>query len=314
VNLSTRLNLLACGTVLGASIGVGLAVAQPDPRASVAAPTAPPASAPVPQNSLPPVPVLTTPSVLAPGSTGGGIGADSVGAAGGTTAPAVASSAPPVPDQTAAALTSAREALKAGNDASTAGNTAAAVTAWRQVVSTAPQGAEGDREAMEAARRLGFASLEARDARGAETWFAAEAILARRLFIAGLGSHRRLFDAVGRWASATGAMGRSTESDALVNYARFIRDRTQASASTSVLRREASDEDTGVGDIRVNSSSAVCAVGREPLLASRVSCEDEAGALTEALSLRANQLRAPADRDAAERREAAEKAKKSKKK
>lgn len=319
MNLTTRLHFLACGIVLGASIGAGLAVAQPEPRPAAASPTAPPASpapspapspvASAPQNSLPPVPVLTTPSVVTPGAASTPAPAPST-----APAPSGAAGAASGPDPVAAGLAAAREAQKAGSDASTAGNLAAATTAWRRVVAVAPQGPDGDREAMEAARRLGFASLESRDARGAETWFAAESILARRLLLAGMGSHRRLVDAVGRWASATGAMGRSTESDALVNYARVIRDRTQAAASMTVLRREASDEDSGNADVRVNSNSAVCAVGREPLLTPRVSCQDEAGALTEALSLRASQLRAPADRDAAERRDAAEKAKKSKKK
>lgn len=294
---STRLTVLASAIVLGACVAAGLAVAQPEPGAT---------GQPAPQ--LPEVPAITFPGTASPPGAPAAFPASASGRPGG---PDVAGTGTPASGPSPDAASKAELATAAA--ASAAGDVAAATAGWRRVITLAPAGAVGDRDAMEASRRLGFAALEARDLRAGETWFAAEAILARRLFIAGQLPPRRLVDAVGRWASATGAMGRSTESDALVRYSWVIRDRTQAAASTTILKREASDEESGNTDVRVNANPAVCAVGREPLLAGRVSCQDEAGALTEALSLRASQLRAPADRDAAERREAAEKAKKSKK-
>lgn len=289
MTLSARLNLLAGATVLATCLGVGLALAQPEPSASTQQ-QGPPSQLPTAQLPNAQAPTESVPTETAP------------------TQPAPAPPATLPLDDTAskAALAAAREARTAGNDG-------LAVEKWREVLQVAPAGPQGDLDAMEASRMLGYAALEQRDPRSAETFFAAEAILARRLFMSGMLSARRLTDAVGRWAGAAGAMGRSTESDALVRYGWVIRDRTQAAASETVLNREASTEQSGTADVRVESTSGVCVTEREPLLRTRITCEDEAGALTEAMSLRASQLRAPADREAVDRREAAERARKNKK-
>ncbi len=295
MTLSARLNLLAGATVLATCLGVGLALAQPKPVPS------PPMQGP---------PAETTgqaPGQATSGPVPASAGPEAAPASGGPASPPTGPVAVPQDD------TASKAALAAAREARTAGNDALAEEKWREVLQVAPQGPQGDMDAMEASRMLGYAALEQRDPRSAETFFAAEAILARRLFMSGLISARRLTDAVGRWAGAAGAMGRSTESDALVRYGWVIRDRTQAAASESILNREASTEQSGSTDIRVESNSGVCVTEREPLLRSRITCEDEAGALTEAMSLRASQLRAPADREAVDRREAAERARKNKK-
>ena len=305
MTLSARLNLLAGATVLATCLGVGLALAQPEP-----APTQQSAPSQPPAGSAPANTPATTPDTTAASATTGTTAAPEAS----TEAPTVPPAAPAAPPA-AVALddTASKAALAVAREARTAGNDALAVEKWREVLQVAPAGPQGDMDAMEASRMLGYTALEQRDPRSAETYFAAEAILARRLFMSGLLSARRLTDAVGRWAGAAGAMGRSTESDALVRYGWVIRDRTQAAASESILNREASTEQSGSTDVRVESNSGVCVTEREPLLRTRVTCEDEAGALTEAMSLRASQLRAPADREAVDRREAAERARKNKK-
>lgn len=295
MTLSARLNLLAGATVLATCLGVGLALAQPEP-------------APSPTVQGPPAETTgQAPGQANSGPVPASAGPEAAPASGGPASPPTGPGAVPQDD------TASKAALAAAREARTAGNDALAEEKWREVLQVAPQGPQGDMDAMEASRMLGYAALEQRDPRSAETFFAAEAILARRLFMSGLISARRLTDAVGRWAGAAGAMGRSTESDALVRYGWVIRDRTQAAASESILNREASTEQSGSTDIRVESNSGVCVTEREPLLRSRITCEDEAGALTEAMSLRASQLRAPADREAVDRREAAERARKNKK-
>lgn len=304
MTLSARLNLLAGATVLATCLGVGLALAQPEPGSSPTQQTVP--SQP-PTGSAPTTTSATTP---ADGTTSPTAAPEAP-----SEAPPAAPMAPPVAPPAAVSLddTASKAALAVAREARTAGNDALAVEKWREVLQVAPPGPQGDMDAMEASRMLGYAALEQRDPRSAETYFAAEAILARRLFMSGLLSARRLTDAVGRWAGAAGAMGRSTESDALVRYGWVIRDRTQAAASESILNREASTEQSGSTDVRVESNSGVCVTEREPLLRTRITCEDEAGAMTEAMSLRASQLRAPADREAVDRREAAERARKNKK-
>lgn len=291
MTLSARLNLLAGATVLATCLGVGLAVAQPEPAPN--------------------------PPVQATGGDAPATGAQGATPDAGNTPPATAATMPAAPVPAAPVIaqddTASKAALAEARTARMNGDDALAVEKWREVLRVAPLGPQGDMDAMEASRMLGYAALEQRDPRSAETYFAAEAILARRLFLSELISARRLTDAVGRWAGAAGAMGRSTESDALVRYGWVIRDRTQAAASESILNREASTEQSGSADVRVESTSGVCVTEREPLLQVRITCEDEAGAMTEAMSLRASQLRAPADREAVDRREAAERARKNKK-
>ncbi|MEN9874574.1 MAG: hypothetical protein RL186_1471 [Pseudomonadota bacterium] len=195
--------------------------------------------------------------------------------------------APPQSDE------AARAAFQGGLAASAAGQLPAAEAAFRQALSLAPAGENGDLVSMEAAKRLGFLAFEKRDPRMAETFFGAEAVLARRLYFSAKISARAFSDAVGRFASATGAMGRSGDSAALVFYAQEIKSRAQAETSAQLLNRDANNAADEVGSIRI-ADTELCVVGRDPLLKSRVSCADEAGARGEALSMQARQIRASA--------------------
>jgi hypothetical protein len=201
--------------------------------------------------------------------------------------PAAPVPAPVVTDE------AARAAFKTGIEANTAGNLPAAEAAFRQAITLAPAGETGDSVAMDAAKRLGFLAFERRDPRGAETFFGAEAVLARRLYFSNKISARGFADAVGRFASATGAMGRSGDSAALVFYAQEIKARAQAEASAQALNRDANNAADSISGVRV-ASTGLCVVGRDPILKDRVSCDDEAGARGEALSMQARQIRASA--------------------
>jgi hypothetical protein len=247
-------------------------VKAPDAKASSTVSQAPPASA----TSSP----ASTGQAAGPNASAAGEVASSSGSAQASVA-AILDEAP------------ARAALKGGNDASLAGNGDEAVKLWRTAITLAPAGDTGDLVAMEAAKRLGFAAFERRDPRSAEAFFAGEAIIARRLYFADKITARAFADAVSRWASATGAMGRSGDSAALVFYAQEIRARAQAAASAEVLNRDANNPADDVGTVKIANSS-VCIVGREPLLKDRVSCDDEAGARGEALSLQSRQIKASA--------------------
>ncbi len=196
--------------------------------------------------------------------------------------------APPVQTDEAA-----RAAFKAGVDANSAGNLRDAETNFRQAIVLAPAGETGDAVSMDAAKRLGFLAFENRNPRAAETFFGAEAVLARRLYFSGKISPRGFADAVGRFASATGSMGRSGDSAALVFYAQEIKSRAQAEQSAQLLNRDANNAADGISGVRV-ASSGLCVVGRDPILKDRVSCDDEAGARGEALSMQARQIRASA--------------------
>jgi hypothetical protein len=187
----------------------------------------------------------------------------------------------------------AKAAFQGGLTANTAGDLRAAEAAFRQAIVLAPPGEAGDAISMDAAKRLGFLAFENRDPRTAETFFGAEAVLARRLYFSAKISPRGFADAVGRFASATGAMGRSGDSAALVFYAQEIKSRAQAEVSAQLLNRDANNAADGVSGVRV-AASGLCVVGREPILKDRVSCDDEAGARGEALSMQARQIRASA--------------------
>jgi hypothetical protein len=203
------------------------------------------------------------------------------------TAPVVVAPTPVVTD------VAAKAAFQAGLEANTAGNLRAAEAAFRQAIVLAPPGETGDTISMDAAKRLGFLAFENRDPRTAETFFGAEAVLARRLYFSAKISPRGFADAVGRFASATGAMGRSGDSAALVFYAQEIKSRAQAEASAQLLNRDANSAADGISGVRV-ATSDLCVVGRDPILKDRVSCDDEAGARGEALSMQARQIRASA--------------------
>lgn len=204
----------------------------------------------------------------------------------------------------------ARAAFQTGQQAKTAGDLRGAEAAFRQAIVLAPPGEIGDRVSMDASKWLGFIAYENRDPRTAETFFGAEAVLARRLYFSAKISPRGFADAVGRFASATGAMGRSGDSAALVFYAQEIKARAQAEQSAQLLNRDANNAADAMTGVRV-AVTGLCVVGRDPILKDRVSCDDEAGARNEALSLQANQIRAnaPPPPSKAEREEKAAKAK-----
>ncbi|MEY3232995.1 MAG: hypothetical protein RL230_266 [Pseudomonadota bacterium] len=187
----------------------------------------------------------------------------------------------------------ARVSLKAGTAASATGDLRQAELAFRTALTLAPPGEPGDAVAWEASKRLGFLAFEKRDPRSAETFFGAEAVLARRLYFSGKISPRAFADSVQRFASATGSMGRSGESAALSFYAQEIKSRAQAEVSSQLLNRDTNDPADSVGNVRV-AASGLCVVGRDPLLKDRVSCEDEEGARGEALALQARQIKASA--------------------
>jgi hypothetical protein len=226
------------------------------------------------------------------------------------TPPVVEAPVPPVVPPVVVTDEAARAAFKAGLEANVAGNIPAAEVAFRQAITLAPAGELGDVVSMDAAKRLGFLAFERRDPRTAETFFGAEAVLARRLYFSAKISPRGFADAVGRFASATGAMGRSGDSAALVFYAQEIKARAQAEASAQLLNRDTNNAADSVSGVRV-ASSGLCVVGRDPILKDRVSCDDEAGARGEALSMQARQIRAsaPPPPTKAEREEKAAKAK-----
>ncbi len=202
-------------------------------------------------------------------------------------APEPAAPPSPVTDE------AARAALKAGTAASAAGDLRQAEQAFRTALTLAPPGETGDSVALEATKRLGFLAFEKRDPRSAETFFGAEAVLARRLYFSGKISPRAFADSVQRFASATGSMGRSGESAALSFYAQEIKSRAQAEVSSQILNRDTNDPADSVGNVRV-AASGLCVVGRDPILKDRVSCEDEEGARGEALALQARQIKASA--------------------
>jgi hypothetical protein len=187
----------------------------------------------------------------------------------------------------------AREYLKTGTAASATGDLRQAELAYRAALTLAPPGEPGDAVAWEASKRLGFLAFEKRDPRSAETFFGAEAVLARRLYFSGKISPRAFADSVQRFASATGSMGRSGESAALSFYAQEIKSRAQAEVSSQLLNRDTNDPADSVGNVRV-AASGLCVVGRDPILKDRVSCEDEEGARGEALALQARQIKASA--------------------
>jgi hypothetical protein len=248
------------------------------------------ASVPATAVIVPPAPVVPAPP------TGASTGVTSP-----TPTPTPIPAAATVPVATPAAIVppsaqtdeAARAAFKIGIDANTAGNLRDAEAAFRQAIVLAPAGETGDVVSMDASKRLGFLAFENRNPRAAETFFGAEAVLARRLYFAGKISPRGFADAVGRFASATGAMGRSGDSAALVFYAQEIKARAQAEASAQLLNRDANNAADAVSGVRV-AASGLCVVGRDPILKDRVSCDDEAGARGEALSMQARQIRASA--------------------
>jgi hypothetical protein len=269
----SKLYLLAGTAAIIGSLAFGQAAAQRatkiKAKATVVAPKVPtPTPTPAPAPAPPPAAVV-----------------EALGTAAAAPAPPVP---PPVVTDEAA-----RAAFKLGLEANSAGNIPAAEAAFRQAITLAPPGEGGDAVSMDAAKRLGFLAFERRDPRSAETFFGAEAVLARRLYFSNRISPRGFADAVGRFASATGAMGRSGDSAALVFYAQEIKARAQAEVSSQLLNRDANNTADTLSGVRV-ATSDLCVVARDPILRDRVSCDDEAGARGEALSMQARQIRASA--------------------
>ena len=111
---------------------------------------------------------------------------------------------PPAVPAVAQTDLAARGAFQAGLASNTAGDLRGAEAAFRQAIVLAPAGEVGDSVSMEAAKRLGFLAFENRDPRTAETFFGAEAVLARRLYFSAKISPRGFADAVGRFAVQQG--------------------------------------------------------------------------------------------------------------
>jgi hypothetical protein len=191
------------------------------------------------------------------------------------------------------ALGNAQTKLDAGVAAYQAGQAGQASVLLGEAYTQAPTGSEGDRIAMEAARRLGFIAIEARDPRGAEAAFAAETLLARRLLVGADLPVPRYTAAIGRWAAASGAMGRSGESAALGFYARELRRRQDAAVSSEILKRQATfDADTKtISEVNVGEH---CVAGRDALLSQRINCAEEMNTRREALELQGRQIVADA--------------------
>ena len=173
------------------------------------------------------------------------------------------------------------------------GNIPQAVALWKEIYISADKSPEQQKLAMDSAKYLGFNAVENRDVRSAEAYFAAESIIARRLFVTGQLSARTFSSSVSHWATGAGAMGRSSESAALVFFAREVKARAQAMESQKVLNREANFSADSIEGIRVSSSS-VCVINNVEILAKQITCTDEANAIGEAMSLQARQIKADA--------------------
>lgn len=188
---------------------------------------------------------------------------------------------------------SARAILVEGTASNAAGNLPAAVASWSRAYTSAPQTDGGIRIAMEAAKRLGFAAIENRNTRQAESYWAAEAVLARKLYFSGAINARGFAESIGHWASGAGAMGRSNESSALIFYAAEVKARAQAAQSSQIMNREANFTADKVESIRVNVGD-LCVTEVIEILKTHVTCEDEQAAKSEAMSLQARQITADA--------------------
>lgn len=173
------------------------------------------------------------------------------------------------------------------------GNLPAAIIAWSKAYSLAPATDEGRKIAREAAKRLGFAAVENRNARMAESYWAAEAILARKLYFAGVINARAFSESLGHWASGAGSMGRSAESSAFVFYAAEVRARAQAAQSAQILNRESNFKADKVENIRVDAGG-LCVTGNIDILKTHVSCDDERSMRSDAVSLQTRQITADA--------------------
>lgn len=193
----------------------------------------------------------------------------------------------------AAPVSALDEKMQAAQKLNLDGNAAQAVVLWKEIYISADRSPEQQKLAMNAAKYLGSNAFENRDVRSAEAYFAAESIIARRLFITGQISARTFSTSVSHWAAGAGAMGRSTESAALVFFAREIKARAQAMESQKVLNREASFSADTVEGIRVSANS-VCVINNIEILSKQISCSDEASAIGEAISLQARQIKADA--------------------
>jgi len=212
-----------------------------------------------------------------------------------TAPPPVAPPPPPAPPPIDYA------AIKAANDlvlqkakaSKEAGDLVGASKLWQNVYENSATDTDGMKQSLEAAKNLGFYSLETQDVRRAEAYFAAESVLARKLYFSGSVNSKPLTEGIKHWASAAGLMMRSNDSAALVFYAREINARERAALSSQVLNRDGDFAADKIEGVRVDTGS-FCATSYIPLLAKKVSCEDERAAKSEALSLQARQIKADA--------------------
>lgn len=209
----------------------------------------------------------------------------SIGASQGADNPTVAL---PAVDEAAA-----RAGLAAGTSANAEGKIADAIAQWSKAYSMAPSTDEGRKIARDAAKRLGFAAVENRNARMAESYWAAEAILARKLYFSGAINARAFSESLSHWASGAGAMGRSAESSAFVFYAAEVRARAQAAQSSQILNRESSFKADKVENIRVDAGG-LCVTDNVDILKAHVTCDDERTMRSDAVSLQTRQITADA--------------------
>ena len=193
----------------------------------------------------------------------------------------------------AAAIAALQTQFDQAREFNLAGNSPQAVKIWQDVYVKADKSPEQQKLAAEAAKMLGFNAIENRNPRETEAYFAAEAIISRRLFMTGNLNARNFSMTISHWATGAGAMGRSSESAALVYFAREVKARAMAMESQKVLNREATFSADSVEGVRVSGDN-ICSVSSIELLKAQVSCTDEASALNEALSLQARQIKADA--------------------
>ncbi len=206
----------------------------------------------------------------------------------------------------------AKETLTKANEINNNGNIIEAAKLFSSAYTSSGDDFDGLKISMEAAKKLGFISLEQQNIRSAEAYFAAESLIARRLYFQGQLSARAFSDSIGRWASGSGAMGRSIESAALVFYGKEIKARDRANASSAIMKRDPNFDADSIESVKINGGT-LCVINSVAILKTKITCEDEAAARTEALSLQTRQILAdappPPTKEQREQAEAKKKAK-----
>lgn len=225
---------------------------------------------------------------------------------------ALAQTPPPLPPAPIVENNEAKTAFAEALLAKQAMDMPKAVKLYQTAYEKAQNTNDGGKIAIDAAKALGYYYLENQDLKRAESHFAAEAVIARKLYFQGAINAKPFTDAVKHWASASGLMMRSNESAALVFYAREIMARERAALSSQILNREAIFAADSIEGLKINVGS-FCAIDYVPYLKTHASCNEEISAKTEALSLQARQIKADAPKPLTkEEREAKEKKKQDK--